>query len=229
MSVNRAIYGEYSADLLKNLWNNFLRSSLKFHKSRFFITRSCMTDKGRFLSGLCLLCKGAWVQTIFVLGCILPGTIFSTLEIKIKDSIMNLRLLLFLFLLVVFLTISFTVLLKNRGPWNNPMFFFMTVFMTSWTLSLWLNGVVVKGTPNSYLSVTLIAVLTALMLAGSTVSRKSREKIRRVRDKKLVEVVTRHLDPGERILPNIYYWILLSTESVLIIAGYYLINLEVLH
>jgi hypothetical protein len=133
---------------------------------------------------------------------------------------MGLRLVLYLFFISVFLTMTLSVILKNRGPWDNPMLFFLVLFLTSWTILLWFGNVTIRSIEYPFISVTAITILIAVLLAAARTSRATRNKVRRIRDSKQVEVVTRMEDNQRWMFPNFYYWGLILFESLLIIGAY---------
>jgi hypothetical protein len=133
---------------------------------------------------------------------------------------MGLRLVLYLFFISVFLTMTLSLILKNRGPWDNPMLFFLVLFLTSWTILLWFGNVTIRSIEYPFISVTAITLLIAVLLAAARTSRATRNKVRRIRDSKQVEVVTRMEDNRRWMVPNFYYWGLILFESLLIIGAY---------
>lgn len=133
---------------------------------------------------------------------------------------MNITLVLYLFLLSVFLTMTFSVILKNRGPWNNPMLSFLVLFLTSWSISLWFGHVTIHNIEYPFISVTGITLLIAVLLAAAKSPYPTRNKLRRIRDSKQVEVVTKPEDRQRGMVPNFYFWGLIIFESLLIIAAY---------
>ena len=133
---------------------------------------------------------------------------------------MDLFLLLYLFFLAVFLTFGFTLIFRNRGPWNNPMLFFLVLFLTSWVIILWLGPVSIRGESHPYLSATLFSVLVALLLAATRITKLEKEKVRRLEDKEVVEVVTKAEYRQNRVIPNVFFWVLITLESLMIIAAY---------
>lgn len=135
---------------------------------------------------------------------------------------MTLYLLLCIFLISVFLTFTFTMVLKNRGPWNNPMLFFLIHFLTSWSIVLWSDPVILNGKSYPFVTGTAIAFLIAVLLAATRTVKADLEKIRRLKDNQIVEVVTKPKEHQARAIPNRYYWGLVVFESLMIMAAYLL-------
>lgn len=145
---------------------------------------------------------------------------FKSKERIVNRSNMNASLVLYMFFLAVFLTMTFSVILKNRGPWNNPMLFFLALFLTSWTIPLWFGHVTIRDTTYPFVSVTGISILIAVLLAAAKPPRAFRNKVWRIRDRREVEIVTKPEDQQRLMVPNFYYWGLIIFESLLIIAAY---------
>ncbi len=133
---------------------------------------------------------------------------------------MTLLLLLYLFFLSVFLTATFTLIFKNRGPWNNPMLFFILLFMTSWAISLWSGPVSIQGNSHPFLTVSAITLLITVLLSASRTEKRERQRVRGLTDNSVLNVETKTETGQARIIPNVYFWILLTIESLLIIAAY---------
>jgi len=133
---------------------------------------------------------------------------------------MNLFLLLCLFFLAIFLTSIFILVIKNMGPWNNPKLFFLVLFMTSWSIIVWLGPVTIQNKSYPFLSVTAVVILITLFLAASNTAKREKNKIRRLKDNKVIEMVTKSEDNQERFIPNIFFWILIMIETILIVAAY---------
>jgi hypothetical protein len=139
---------------------------------------------------------------------------------------MNIYLILYILLLSVFLTITFSVLLKNKGPWGNPVFFFPVLFLTTWAITLWVKPVIRGDAGHSIVFITFVGILLALLVASSTTkeTKKENAKLRKLKDSKVVEVTTQPEIKTNKSVPNIYYWVLLSLETIVIITGLYFIN-----
>lgn len=139
---------------------------------------------------------------------------------------MNIYLILYILLLSVFLTITFSVLLKNKGPWGNPVFFFLILFLTTWSITLWVKPVFPGDVGHPIVFITFVGILLALLVASSTVkeTKKENAKMRKLKDSKIVEVKTQPETKTSKSVPNIYYWVLLSLETIVIITGHYFIT-----
>lgn len=135
---------------------------------------------------------------------------------------MTLNLLLYVFLLSVFLTITFSLVFKNLGPWNNPMLFFLIHFLTTWSILLWSEPVIIHDKGYPLLTGTGIAVLIAVFLAATKTLTRDVEKVRRVSDRKLVAVLAQSKEGQGRIMPNRYFWALVILESLIIMSTHLL-------
>ena len=135
---------------------------------------------------------------------------------------MSIYLLLYLFFLTVFLTLTFSLIIKNRGPWNNPMLFFLILFLTSWSIFLWLGPADIQDRSYPYASVTGLTVLISMFLAATKTIKTEKNRMRRIRDRKVLEVETKSDYRQERFLPNAYFWLLIIIESLAIITAYFL-------
>jgi hypothetical protein len=138
------------------------------------------------------------------------------------DWFMTLYLLLYIFLLSVFLTITFSLVFKNLGPWNNPMLFFLIHFLTTWSVMLWSEPVIIHDKDYPLITGTGLAVLIAVFLAATKTMTGDIKKIRRVRDRKLMTVLTQSKEAQTRIMPNRYFWALVIIESLLILSTHIL-------
>lgn len=139
---------------------------------------------------------------------------------------MNIYLVFYIFLLSIFLTITFSVLLKNKGPWGNPVLFFLALFMTTWSITLWVKPVLPGNAGHPIVSITFVGILLALLMVSATfrTSRTKNAKLRKLKNSKIVEVETHTETKYGKFNPNIYYWILLSLQTIIIIAGQYFID-----
>jgi hypothetical protein len=135
---------------------------------------------------------------------------------------MTLNLLLYIFLLSVFLTITFSLVFKNLGPWNNPMLFFLVHFLTTWSILLWSEPVIIHDKGYPLLTGTGLALLIAVFLAATKTMTGDIKKIRRIRDRKLMAVLTQSKEVQRRIMPNRYFWVLVIIESLLIVSTHIL-------
>jgi hypothetical protein len=102
------------------------------------------------------------------------------------------------------------------------MMFFLVLFLTSWSIALWLEPATLQGRSYPFLSTAALVIIIALLLASARTIRLEKNRIRRIKDKKLVEVVTKSNYPRERIIPNKYFWVLIIMETIMIIMGYVL-------
>jgi hypothetical protein len=100
------------------------------------------------------------------------------------------------------------------------MLFFLILFLTSWSVFLWLGPVYIQSKSYPYASVTGLTILISLFLAATKIIKMEKNRIRRIKDKKVMEVVTKSDFRQERILPNAYFWLLVIIESLVIISAY---------
>jgi hypothetical protein len=134
---------------------------------------------------------------------------------------MDILLLLFLILFSILLTVTITVFLRNRGPWENPILFFLVLFMTTWTIYLWMGPDTSAKTYHHYISAASLMVLISLLLAAVRINIRGKEKLRKIKDREVVDVVTEPAGKPPRIAPNTYFWILITVETLLILSAYY--------
>lgn len=133
---------------------------------------------------------------------------------------MDLLLLVFLFLVSLLLTITVTVGFRNRGPWGNPMLYFLVLFMTSWTILTWTGPVETENGPLPYITAGSLAILISILLAAVKINVWEKEKIRKIGDHKVVNVKAAR--DVRRIMPNGWFRGLLITETSLIMLAYFL-------
>jgi hypothetical protein len=120
------------------------------------------------------------------------------------------------------MTFTFTMVFKNRGPWNNPMLFFLIHLLTSWSIVLWSEPFSLDGKPYPVITITAISILIAALLAATKSLKEEVEKIRRLKDNQIVEVVAQSKNKQTRMMPNRFFWGLVIFESCLIMAAYLL-------
>jgi hypothetical protein len=117
------------------------------------------------------------------------------------------------FIVALILTVMFSVVLRNKGPWGALWLVFVVVFLATWAATLWINpfGPLVLGV--AVVPLTVVGLIFAFILAATT------------------------LPPATKISPNlaentviaapavhaigIFFWILLSILVLAIAAGYY--------
>lgn len=136
---------------------------------------------------------------------------------------MDILYLLFLFLDALVFTVLFTMVIGNRGPWNNPMFFFLILFLTSWTLILWLGPNMHEMGNVAYLHGTGVTALVTLLLAATETPHL--EPIQRVKSKtgsRKFYLISKNDGRSFLIRPNAFFWILLGIESCMIMLAYFL-------
>jgi hypothetical protein len=135
---------------------------------------------------------------------------------------MDYLMLIFLFLVSVLLTITINVVLRNRGPWENPMLFFLVLFLTSWTLLMWTRPVETGSGIYPYITVASVTLLMALLLAATRTPPRGRESMRTLDEKEVVDVITRPRGRVARNPPGAWFWGLITIETLLILFAYYI-------
>lgn len=142
---------------------------------------------------------------------------------KSKSQGMNSIYLIFLFLNALVFTLLFTMVFGNRGPWNNPMFFFLVLFLTSWTIVLWTGQNIFVNDKLAYLYGSGITAIVALLLAASETPPlepvggvPSKTRIRKY------QLITKSVGRAFMVRPNVFFWILLAIESCMILVAYFL-------
>jgi hypothetical protein len=136
---------------------------------------------------------------------------------------MDLIYLLFLFVSALVFTLVFAILAGNRGPWNNPMFFFLVLFLTSWAITIWMAPNIYETDKATYLYGTGVTAIVALLLAASETP--FLEPIRKVKSKTRLRKflwISRSNDQALQVRPNVFFWILLAIESCMIMTAYFL-------
>jgi len=137
------------------------------------------------------------------------------------ETKMDFKLLILLFLIAILLTIIMTVVLKNMGPWNNPMLFFMVLFMTTWTIFLWVEPIRIENTYYPYITAASLAILISILLAAAKTPTLGLGEMRTIKDRKPVDVIAKPTDKLPRVIPNTYFWILMIIETLLILSAYF--------
>jgi hypothetical protein len=120
------------------------------------------------------------------------------------------------------MTLIFSLVLKNTGPWNNPMLFFIVLLMTVWSISLWTDSLTKANGSHPYIYVAVITLLIAMVLAASRSTLQQQPKIRMFRYRKPVKLDTLPEQKFSGSAPNLFFWILLVIESLLILTAYFL-------
>jgi hypothetical protein len=69
---------------------------------------------------------------------------------------------------------------------------------------------------------TAVAIIIAIVLAATKISREEWERLRTLKENEVVDVVTQSRTNRSRIMPNRYFWGLLMLESIMIITAYIL-------
>ncbi len=136
---------------------------------------------------------------------------------------MDFLLLIFLFLVSILLTITITIVLRNRGPWENPVLFFLTLFLTSWTILVWTKPVEMSSGLYPYISVASLALLISILLAATRTTTSGKESMRTINEEKVVGVITQPESRAPQKIPGVWFWGLVTTETVLILFAYYII------
>ena len=135
---------------------------------------------------------------------------------------MDLLMLVIVFLVSVLLTTMITVVFRNRGPWENPMLFFLVLFQTSWTLSLWTQPVETGSGIYPYISAASLTLLISLLLAATRTTTWGQDALQTLDENEVVDVLTR---PGKSIpgkKPGGWFWGLIIVETLFILFAYYI-------
>jgi hypothetical protein len=135
---------------------------------------------------------------------------------------MGIVIVIYLFLTVLFVTLLFSLVFKNAGPWNNPMLFFIVLLMTVWSVSLWTDSIATGIGSIPYIYIAILTLIIALIMAASRTTLQQHLKMRRRRDNKLVQADNQAEEGLSGRVPNIYFWILLIIESLLVLTAYIL-------
>jgi hypothetical protein len=110
--------------------------------------------------------------------------------------------------------------MKNTGTWNNPGLFFLVLFLSSWLIILWFDPITIRNKPYPVLSVTTVELLISLLLVATRTIREKKESMKKLTDERIIEVETRSENREDKFVPNLFFWIVLLVESILIITGY---------
>ncbi|MBD3427086.1 MAG: hypothetical protein GF409_07660 [Candidatus Omnitrophica bacterium] len=120
---------------------------------------------------------------------------------------------LFALLIAIAVTAVFVVLLRKRGPWPSVWMFFAVIFLVSWAGSLWIvaTGPVFYGIP--WLTILIIGLITAVLLASVAPPQPPRTKAEVAEKAKQVEAT-------EEVF-NFFFWILVILLVFVIVLGYW--------
>jgi len=113
------------------------------------------------------------------------------------------------------ITLFFTVLLKNKGPWGNFWSFFIVILLAVFAADVWIGPVGPYWFDGIYWVPPLaVGLIIALLLAATAPSPKTRNEL---------ELETRKLDPEEKV-PVVYgtfFWLLFLVMLILITVGFF--------
>ncbi len=119
---------------------------------------------------------------------------------------------LYLVSLAFLITLFFTFLLKNRGPWGTFWTFFVIVLLAVFAADVWIGPIGPYFYEDVYWVPPLaVGLLIALLLAATTPSPKTRSEL----DLERKEIA----DDQTRITVGVFFWFLFVILLVLIIAG----------
>lgn len=113
------------------------------------------------------------------------------------------------FLVALVITVFFSRVLKNKGPWDAVWLVFLTIFLASWAGYLWINpfGPLVLGV--SVAPIIVVGLIIAFILAAvSTPARKT-------------TVEGEETPPDTKLAIGIFFWIVMALLMVAIASGYY--------
>ncbi len=120
-------------------------------------------------------------------------------------------------LVVAFLlTMLFSVLLKNKGPWGGLWVVFIIIFLASWAANLWINPIGPQVFGISIVPILIVGVIIAVILAAVTrpETRNKPPRIEAEQQEPPKEVV-------RAVTVGVFYWVLLVILIFAIIGGYY--------
>jgi hypothetical protein len=120
-------------------------------------------------------------------------------------------------LVVAFIiTILFSVLLKNKGPWGGLWVVFIVIFLASWAANLWVHPFGPQLGGVSIVPVIIVGLIIAVILAAVT---------RPARGNKPPKVEAEQQEPPKdavnAVTVGVFYWVLLVILIFTIIGGYY--------
>ena len=114
------------------------------------------------------------------------------------------------------LTILFSVLLKNKGPWGGLWVVFIIIFLASWAGHLWISPIGPLVGNVSIVPIVIVGIIIAVILAAV-----SRPTIRNKPPKIEAEWQEPPKEAVNAVTVGVFYWVLLVILIFTIIGGYY--------
>jgi hypothetical protein len=144
------------------------------------------------------------------------------LIINYKNQTMELPDILIIFLIALLITVIFTMVFKNRGPWGLFWLFFLIVFLASWSARLWISPLGPMFLGVAWVPILIVAIIFALILAATAIPPKNPRK----------EIIEKQIgvttDEGESSVAfGAFFWVLLIILAVAVIVGYAIKHLPV--
>lgn len=114
------------------------------------------------------------------------------------------------------LTILFSVLLRNKGPWGGLWVVFIIIFLASWAANLWISPIGPQVAGVSFVPLIIVGLIIAVILAAVSrpVTRNKSPKIEAEQQEPPKEAVN-------AVTVGVFYWVLLVILIFTIIGGYY--------
>jgi len=123
--------------------------------------------------------------------------------------------LLYLVSLAFLITLFFTYLLKNKGPWNSFWIFFIVIFLSVLAADIWIQPVGPMYQDVYWVPPLATGLLIALLLAATTPSPQARNKILNQKEKELTD------SQRASAVVGTFFWILFLLLLVLVIVGWF--------
>ena len=123
--------------------------------------------------------------------------------------------ILYLVSVAFFITLFFTLLLKNRGPWGKFWTFFIIILLAVFAADVWIKpaGRYIYN-EIQWIPSLAVGLLFALLLAAAVPSPRARSKMMAEKEK----MPQKRKPVG---IPGTYFWILFILLLLLIVLGYY--------
>jgi len=123
--------------------------------------------------------------------------------------------LLYLVSLAFLITLFFTYLLRNRGPWNSFWIFFFIVLLSVLAADIWIQPVGPIYQDVYWVPPLAVGLLIALLLAATTPSPQMRNRILNEKEKELTDNQRTYAAFGT------FFWVVFLLLFVLVIVGWY--------
>jgi hypothetical protein len=123
--------------------------------------------------------------------------------------------IIYLVSLALLITLFFTVLLKNKGPWGNFWSFLIVILLAVFAADVWIGPVGPYWFHEIYWVPPLaVGLIIALLLAATVPSPKTRNEL---------ELEARKPDPKEKVpvIYGIFFWLLFLVLLILITVGFF--------